>query len=80
MTADKVRDRIAECCTLFGFEFGGKAGNVDPYYAPNEGCSYLLFFDGQEQMVYTLDAVMQTPFVDGKSLAEIAEQITITDW
>ena len=47
MTAKKIADRIAEMCTLFGFEYGGKDGNVDPYFLPPDKASFLLYFDGE---------------------------------
>lgn len=80
MRQNEIRDRIAECCTLFGFEYQGKEGNVDPYYTQEEGYSYLLYFDGSEQTVYSLDDVMNTPFIDGHTLRELAEQVNITEW
>lgn len=80
MTKDKIRDRIAQCCTLFGFEYHGKSGNVDPYYTPGSGYSYLLFFDGAERTVYSLDDVMGTPFIEGHTLAELADSLEITEW
>ncbi len=81
MTAEKIKNRIAEMCTLFGFEYNGKVGNVDPCYNPDtKRNEFLLFFDGNEQEVYTIDEVMQTPLFDGKSLEEIANDIDIIEW
>ena len=81
MTADKIKARIGEMCTLFGFEYNGKDGNVDPYYLPETGeDSFLLFFDGNEQTVDNLDAVMNTPFIDGKTLREVSDKLVITEW
>lgn len=79
MTATKIKKRIDEMCTLFGFEYQGKAGNVDPYYTPGEGSTFLLFFDGAETVVDNIDGVMNTPFIDGKTLMDVAEEIEITD-
>lgn len=79
MTALEIATRIGEMCTLFGFEIDGKAGNVDPCYIPGKGNEFLLFFDGKEQTVYTVDDVMNTPFIGGKALNEIAEKLTITE-
>lgn len=76
MKADAIKNRIAEICTLFGFEYHGKDGNVDPY----SQTEFLLFFDGAEKTVHSIDEVMSTPFFDGKSLAEIADEITNIDW
>lgn len=81
MTADKIKDRISEMCTLFGFEYNGKEGNVDPYYLPEtQSNEFLLFFDGEEQTVYSIDEVMNTPFVDGKTLNEVADELEIVEW
>ena len=81
MNADRIENRIAECATLFGFEYNGKDGNVDPCYnSKNDRVEYLLFFDGSEQTVYDIKSVMNTPFIAGKTLTEVADKIVITDW
>lgn len=67
--------------TLFGFVYNGKDGNVDPYYLPETDTNeFLLFFDGEEQTVNNIDDVMNTPFIEGKTLNDVADQIEITDW
>jgi hypothetical protein len=75
-TADDIKARIDSLCTLFGFEYNGKVGNVDPY----SHTEFLLYFDGAEQTVTSIEDVMNTPFIDGFTLSELADQITITDW
>ncbi len=81
MTADKIKARIAEMCTLFGFEYNGKDGNVDPYYLhKTKTKEFLLYFNGEEQTVYNIDDVMNTPFIDGKTLTEVANDIEIVEW
>lgn len=81
MTCEKIKNRIEQCATLFGFEYNGKEGNIDPYYIPKtKSNEYLLFFDGTETIVKTIDEVMNTPFVDGKSIKDIYDQIIITEW
>lgn len=80
MTAQRIRDRISEGITLFGFEYKGESGNIDPYYTPTSGHSYLLYYAGNEATVYSIDDVMKTPYFDGKSLEQIAGEITITEW
>ncbi|MBQ6153442.1 MAG: hypothetical protein IJJ15_06830 [Ruminococcus sp.] len=81
MNAQQIKNRIDECATLFGFEYQGKEGNVDPYYIHKEQrYEYLLFFDGAEQTVYDIESVMNTPFVMGHTLEEVAEKIEITEW
>lgn len=81
MMADKIKARIAEMCTLFGFEYNGKDGNVDPYcIRKTQKNEFLLYFNGEEQTVYNIDDVMNTPFIDGKTLTEVADEIEITEW
>lgn len=81
MTADKIKSRIEECATLFGFKYNGNVGNVDPYFKPTtKSYEYVLFFNGEEQTVFDIETVMSTPFINGHSLNEIAERLEITDW
>ena len=81
MTARKIKARIGEICTLLGFEYNGKNGNVDPCYIPEtKKNEFLLFFDGKEQVVNNLDDVMGTPFIAGHTLTELADEIKITEW
>ena len=75
-----VKEVIVDNATLFGFDYKGKSGNIDPCYTPETGDTFLLFFDGNEQWVSSIDAVFSTPFINGKTFAEVADQITITDW
>ncbi len=76
MKAEQIKERIAECITMFEFEYNGEIGNVDPYYIPQTNSTeYLLAFGGHEETVYSLDDVMNTPFVEGKTLAEIADRL-----
>ncbi len=81
MNAEKIKARINEMCTLFGFEYNGKEGNVDPCYSHSDKqYNFLLFFDGEEQIVHSIEDVMNTPFIDGKTLTEVAEKIEIIEW
>ncbi len=73
MTNLVIRNRIAECCTLFGFTYNGLQCDVDPF---NEH-KFNLFCNGTQKTVNSIDAVMNDPFFDGKSLNEIAEEIDI---
>lgn len=76
MKPDVIKKRISEICTLFGFVYHQKEGNVDPY----SETEFLIFFDGNEKTVHSIDEVMNTPFFDGKTLSEISEVIEITEF
>lgn len=77
MTANQIRNTIQDCATLFEFEYQGLDGNVDPYFHGDGNFSFLLYFNGEEKTVYNIDDVMNTPFIKGKSLNEIAENLII---
>ncbi len=71
-----IRDYIDSGASMLYFQYHDKEGHVDPY-GPTE---FLLWFEGEERTVHSLDEVMNTPFWDGKSLAEIAEEVTDITW
>lgn len=79
---DKIKDTVVDRMTLFGFEYKGLRGGIDPFGA--QGDRYVLFYNGTNNGADTevtgFDAVMSTPFVDGHTLAEIADEIEITEW
>lgn len=81
MTRKDIKMNILLCKGLFGFKYDGKEGNVDPYYIPQKkSYKYLLSFNGNEQYVYDIDTVMNTPFINGQSLNDVAEKIIITEY
>ena len=58
-----------------------KSGGVDPYYLPEtDSFEFLLFFDGDDVTVYSIDDVMNTPFIGGKTLSDLSDELTITEW
>ncbi len=81
MHADTLRKRLATLAHLLEFEMDGRYGNIDHYYLPDtRSHKYLLYFEGErttEILVDSLDEAMTTPFLDGKSHAEAAEQLEI---
>jgi hypothetical protein len=79
MTAKNIKARLAEMCTLFEFTYDGKDGNIDPCYSPGKGNEFLLFYNGEEQTVDSVEKAMSTPFIKGKCLNEMYDKITITD-
>lgn len=76
MIAEQIKNRIDECCSLFAFRYHEKEGHVDPYSSEE----FLLWYQGAEMTVNSIDEVMNTPFFDGRTLADISEEITITEW
>ena len=81
MTNDKVRIIIERGWSLFGFEYNGKECHVDPYFDSKTNRQvYLLYCQGEEMAVFSVDEAMNTPFFDGKPLNEIAEAIIVTEY
>lgn len=76
-TADIFKKKVEDCYGLIEFSYHGKDGNVDPYYHGDGKYSYLLYFDGNEITVHSVEDVMNTPFVDEKSLTELGDEIKI---
>ncbi|MCC8041956.1 MAG: hypothetical protein LIO69_00255 [Oscillospiraceae bacterium] len=74
-----IKTQIAEGASIFEFEYNGLDGNVDYYYIQEtKSIEILLWFNGEEITVYDIDSAMNTKFINGKSLAEVADDIKIT--
>lgn len=77
MTANQIKNIIQDCATLFEFEYQEIYGNIDPYFHGNNTFSFLLYFNGKEKTVYSINEVMNNPFINGKSLNEVAEFLNV---
>lgn len=76
MNAQQIRGRLDELASHLTFTYKGESCGIDPMNR-----THFNMWSGENEMVAkSLDEVMESAFFDGKSLAEIAEQITITDW
>jgi len=71
---DKLKNRILECCTLVEFEYNGKIYNVDPFSESD----FHIYADGDEFDVTSIDAVFNSPYIEGKSLSSVIDDIKIT--
>lgn len=78
-TTDVFRKRVTDCSGLIEFKYDDKYGNVDPYYHGNSKYSYLLYYNGDETTVHSIDEVMEAPFIDGQSLNSLGSKIVILD-
>ena len=76
MTADKIKSRLLEFCTLLGFDYLGKRGYVDPFNQKK----FILFYDGKSIKADNIEDVMSIPFFGEKSLNEIYNEIEIDEW
>jgi hypothetical protein len=80
VTSIQIFNKVNEVQSLLSFTYNGKDGNIDPYYSSKDGYRWLLYFDGNEQIVCSKDEILQTPFIDGHSLNELASSLTNIDW
>lgn len=76
---DLLKKKVEACYGLVEFTYRGKYGNIDPYFHKDGTYSYLLYFDGFEKTVYSIEDVMNTPFVCGKSLNDLKEAVRVLD-
>lgn len=72
MSIQEVRDFIQSIASMLYFKYKGKDGHIDPY-ARNR---ILLWYNGKEQVVTSVDDAMNTPFIDGKSITQAFQDIT----
>ena len=73
MTEKQIRDRINEIACCFEFKYEGKTGGVDPMSESEFWC----FYDGETQIIDSIDKVMETPFINGKCIGEVLGKLYI---
>ena len=73
---EKIKQIIEQMIDLIDFKYDDRWGNIDKCYYPDENkIKYLLYFDGYDVFAEHVDEVVNTPFVDGKSLGDVAKEI-----
>ena len=73
MTIQQVRDRLNEIVTCFEFEYKGKSGGVDPFNKHQ----FDIFYGDELETVDSIDKVMETPFIDGKRIEDVLNELEI---
>ncbi len=76
MTAAQIKDCLAEHNGTFVFEYRGKRYGIEPYC----DTEIELWYGDLDTTVHSLDEAMNIPVFDGKSLAEIADEIVIYEF
>ena len=79
MEAAEIK-KIIEGSVTINIKYNGEWGGVDPYYEKKTGDAYECFYKGVNTVVYSINDAMNLPFLDGKSLNEIAEELEDIDW
>lgn len=72
MTAIQLRDYFNNGELDYEFGYNGKFGSICLCYAPK----VYVIYDGNE-FETNLNELMNAPFLDGKSLAEVAEEVEL---
>ena len=75
----EIKKLIKEGLTVH-IKYNGEWGGLDPYYEKKTGNFYECFYKDVNTIVYDIDDAMNLPFVDGKSLNEIAGELEDVDW
>lgn len=73
MKASELSNWIDSLTQDIDFEYHGILGSICPFN--REKIS--LCFDGEEVTVDSIEAAMKTPFIEGRSLTEICEELTL---
>lgn len=71
--SDHLRDWIASLTQDIDFSYQGKDGSICPI-SPTD---ISLCYDGAAVDVQSVDAAMTTPFINGKSLNDLCDQLDI---
>lgn len=73
MKAIELKAMITGLTQDIDFEYQGKSGSICPFSHSDISLSY----DGQEITVDCVDSAMSAPFINGKSLAEVCEELVV---
>ena len=73
MNAQELRDWIDSLTDDIEFQYKGVWGSICPFSRENISVSY-----GDEERTFnSVDEVMDTPFVDGKSMKDICDEFVM---
>lgn len=73
MKSTELRDWIDSLTDDIEFQYQGKWGAICPFNRQNISLCY----DGKELTVSSVDEAMTEPFIDGRSLEEISEELQL---
>lgn len=73
MKASDLKALIDSLTQDIDFEYLGKQGSICPFSRTDIS----LVYDGEEMTVDSVDAAMVTPFIGGRNLSEICEELTL---
>ena len=79
-TLSKIHNRIAETCNAVTWDYNKKHCGVDPYYDfKNKAYHFPVWYGDKDADFSSVDEVMNAPFFDGKTIAEIIPDMEYLD-
>ena len=73
MKANDLEALIDSLTQDIDFEYRGKQGSICPFSRTDISLAY----DGEELTVDSVEAAMTAPFIEGRSLTEVCEELTL---
>ena len=73
MRANELKEWILDMFQDINIEYDGKEGSICPF--SHDNISFM--FDDETRNYSSIDDMMSDPFIDGKSLNEICEKLTL---
>lgn len=73
---NQIRKRLLEFCSLMVFQYREQEFDIDPF----SPCDFHINYNGNEFDVHSIDEVLNTPFLDGKSMKDVMGELEVVDW
>lgn len=74
--AIQIKNRLLEFCSLMTLQYNGVEFDIDPF---NQQLFHICY-NGNEWEAHSIEEVMNNPFISGRCLNDIAEEIEVIDW
>ncbi len=74
--SERIKARLSEFCGLMVLRYRGLEFDIDPF----NPALFHVSCGGYEWDAHSIEEVMDTPFMNGKRLRDIAEEVEIVDW
>ena len=77
MNVAELRSELSQGRTDYEFIYRGSRGSICPFNSSDGRFSANVSYNGVFNTYFTLNDLMNAPFLDGKSLAEVAEELEL---
>ena len=76
LVIDELKKRLSEVQSCFEFDYNGKHGGINPIRADK----IEVYYGGKSEYADSIDKAIDTPFVDGKKLEEIVNDLYVSNF